>query len=44
MTKTQHTKFKQKLHETAWDNIQNIKKPNEAYRKFVDFSVAYRKT
>ena len=28
--------FKQKLHETTWDNIKNIKKPNEAYRKFVE--------
>ena len=28
--------FKQKLHETTWDKIKNIKEPNEAYRKFLE--------
>ena len=27
--------FKQKLHETTWYKIKNIKEPNKAYRKFL---------
>ena len=35
--------FKQKLHETSWDNIKNIKEPNEAYKKFLEiFSRIYQ--
>ena len=26
--------FMQKLHKTTWDNIKNIKEPNEAKEKF----------
>ena len=34
--------FKQKLHETTWDNIKNIKEPNEVYKKFLEiFSCIY---
>ena len=32
--------FRQKLHKVTWDNINNIKEPDEAYRKF---SVLYTK-
>ena len=35
--------FMQKLHKTTWDNIKNIKEPNEAKEKFTEFSVAYTK-
>ena len=35
--------FKQKLHETSWDNIKNIKELNEAYKKFLKiFSCIYQ--
>ena len=34
--------FKQKLHKTIWDNIKNIKEPNEAYENFLGiFSCIY---
>ena len=34
--------FQQKRHNTTWDNIKNIEKPNEAYRKFLKiFSCIY---
>ena len=34
--------FQQKRHDTTWDNIKNIEKPNEAYREFLEiFSCIY---
>ena len=36
MTKNEQTSLSKTLHETSWDNINKIKEPKEAYKKFLN--------
>ena len=36
--------FKQKLHETTWDNINNLKELNEACRKILEIFTCKQKS